>query len=586
MKEKLMRIASDDLVEVKLILKNRLPEKTFEMSKKILSLSNKKDKRGFLSLSNYEFFLFLVNLFNDDKLSYEEILSVLEPSKSQINSWTYEKNNLDFISLVKGSNPDGTLRDYSLQEKYYNLYLPIELIDYSLAAAYTTILSFLIFKSRANSFFRKFPNLSEYEKTKHLNEIYNNLSFNNILGKVKEYSQNQKEIFERNQENAQNRKKYTEELIAYLETNDIELLREIKPEWHVYLSPNALEILYEIINNNNNKEYHELQKEQESLIQKMNQTPMISYLFKHGINPYTLDEILLTKLEELSKLPYIYDALEFIHSKQIDYYKIITEYSSLLPHITKEKIDFLTFLTNNKILSHQRLKSDLKLIIAKYPTISSNYQVLKPIIDFNSIFYNEDILFLPLKEIKNRLEILSNYSLNKNNYIFLLCHFKYLPIYDLIIEKMIDPILFIQICESENPLNTIKRITIYKMISEDYETINHVLRKEITSESKAFIKTSNLDTYLPNIVDYIIETPINSTSTSIPKDDVVDALEQEHRYDQNSYLLGSTLISRPKFLRNYNTTHKLVKSLISGSILTESEYFSLIDDIKQPKNSF
>ena len=61
--------------------------------------------------------------------------------------------------------------------------------------------------------------------------------------------------------------------------------------------------------------------------------------------------------------------------------------------------------------------------------------------------------------------------------------------------------MFISICKTENPLNTIKRIIIYKNIGEQFATPTNFLKKEVASESKFMCDDSSLDDYIPNVVD-------------------------------------------------------------------------------------
>ena len=202
----------------------------------------------------------------------------------------------------------------------------------------------------------------------------------------------------------------------------------------------------------------------------------------------------------------------------------------------------------------------------------------------NNQFYNDELILVDNKELQNRLSVLKEYSLSLNNYIYLLCNYNFIKIYDLVIESNIPDYLFITICKSKNPLNTIKRIKIYQSIEEKIETPSHSLRKELLSETKFLIPDDKLDNYLPNIVPNIVLEPINGNKiTEIPS-----YLNELEKYKNNNvYVINGIRISRPKFLRNFE--HKrhessyFIASLISNSILNETEYYQLTNGIENKK---
>ena len=185
------------------------------------------------------------------------------------------------------------------------------------------------------------------------------------------------------------------------------------------------------------------------------------------------------------------------------------------------------------------------------------------------------------------LSVLKEYKLSTNNYIFLLCNYEYLYLYDLLIEKDIPEDLFISICNTENPLNTIKRILIFIGIGEPYTTINNILKKDVTSESKFICYDDSLDEYIPNVVE---ENGLNivkgTTIQDITDNETVQMLDREYRVE-NTYIIGGTIISRPKFLRNFESVQGdpsfLIFSLVSNSILNDKEYYDLTNELRKNK---
>ncbi len=90
---------------------------------------------------------------------------------------------------------------------------------------------------------------------------------------------------------------------------------------------------------------------------------------------------------------------------------------------------------------------------------------------------------------------------------------------------------------------------------------------------------------LPNVVKDNGLNLLNGTSIStIVDNELVKYLDTEYRVD-NTYIIGNTIISRPKFLRNFESVqgnpNYLIFSLVSNSILDEKEYYDLTKELKQ-----
>ena len=126
---------------------------------------------------------------------------------------------------------------------------------------------------------------------------------------------------------------------------------------------------------------------------------------------------------------------------------------------------------------------------------------------------------------------------------------------------------------------------IYINIGETYATPTNFLKKEVASEAKFICDDSSLDDYIPNVVD---DNGLNlldgKTISTIVNNELVKQLDETYRVD-NTYIIGGTIISRPKFLRNFESVNGnpnyLILSLVSNSILNEKEYYDLTREIKQ-----
>ena len=152
------------------------------------------------------------------------------------------------------------------------------------------------------------------------------------------------------------------------------------------------------------------------------------------------------------------------------------------------------------------------------------------------------------------------------------------------IEQDIPVELFISICKTEEPLNTIKRILIYKSIGEPYATSSNFLKKEVTSESKFICSDDSLDDYIPNVVEQNGLNLLHGTKIStVVKNELVKQLDSTYKVE-NAYIIGDTIISRPKFLRNFESVqgnpNYLIISLVSNSILNDKEYYDLTTELK------
>ena len=542
-------LARESLIEAKLIKGEEGPVRIKRYVEQLKKKSKTVDKTEICRISNYDVFLPFLILSNDDLLTYEETINYCEESKKAINTWTFTKDGEKLSRLIDGLNNDGSLKDLRYTQLFSELGLTYVLISYNTKAALLCMHEFLKLK-------RDLLNPLEYTK---------------------------KLPLAHRQDAYQKRINATNEVIKKIEDESIESIEEVPTNWNMYLEAHLLEAIYDLVLQNLGNKKRNLDKEQSELLSKRNKTELTIYLYSHKLDPYSLGD----KLTELESIPNIVSRLEFFKSLEISIPNILTKYYEYLISITEEQLKYLNFLISNGVLTRQILRNNLNIIGTDYQKIIANYEIIKDIIDFKSVFYNDSILLKDITEIKSILSILKEYTLTKSNYIFLLCNFNYLPIYDLIIENNIPESLFISICETENPLNTIKRILIYMNIGESFVTPGNFLKKDVTSSSKFICDDDSLDDFVPNTIQ---EQGLNLLSgksiTTITSNPIVRYLDEEYRID-DVYFIGSTSISRAKFLRNFESVsgnpEYMIISLVSNSILSDSDYYKLLNELKGNK---
>ena len=576
--------AQNTLTEAKMIKAEEGPSNLKKLVEKVTSKAAKADKTELVHMSNYDIFLTFIYVLNSDNFTYSETVGYCEEAKKMINGWTLEKDGKRLNTCIQKTNEDGSLTDWTCTTTMTELGLTPVFVNYSMKFVYVAMYHFLKLKKDILTQSDHIKKLPLPQRMKWLKDVYKNSTFSNFVVLAKDILADAEKDHAFRQDVSSKRISATEEVLRAIETDTIESIIEIPKHWHQYLDPRVLEPLYEIIQTNLISRKIELDKEEQDLLSKRNKSELTKYLYDNNLDPYSLPE---EKLSLLESIPNIVSKIEFFKHIGIPINDSLTTFYESLISITEEKINNLNFLISSHVLSKNTLKEKLSLIITNYQQLISNYEILKDIIDFNNIFYNDTILLKDIKEIKAILSILKEYKLSLNNYIFLLCNYKYIDIYDLMLEQNIPLELFISICKTEEPLNTIKRIIVYRSIGESYVTPNNFLRKEVTSESKFICKDEDLDEYIPNIVE---ENGLNllhgSSISTIVDNNIVKELDTEYQ-NGNTYIIGDTTISRPKFLRNFESAqgnpNYLIISIISGSILSEKEYYDITNEIHKHK---
>lgn len=577
--------ATSTLTEAKMIKSERGPVELKKMVDKLLKKAAKADKQELARMSTYEIFTTFVYLLNSDNFSYEETMNYCEETKKTVSAWTFDKDSRRLDIMDSKTNEDGSLNDWTAVNTMTELGLTPIFVNYNMKLVYIAMYHFLKLKKDLLSQNDMLKKLSIPQRMQWMKGVYKNNNFSTFVQFAKEVLENNEKDHEFRQDVSSKRIKVTEEVLAAVEDETFDSLCEIPATWHQYLDPRVLEPIYDIIQANLVRKKLSLDKEEQELITKRDRSSLTTYLYDNNLDPYSLPEEKLSTLESTAD---IISKIEFFKYVGIPVNNSLTIHYETLLNITEEQISMLKFLITSNVLSRSTLRDNINAIVSNYQRIIDNYEILKNIIDFNNVFYKDTILLKDIKEIKGILSVLKEYKLSLNNYIFLLCNYEYLSLYDLLLEQDIEEELFISICKTENPLNTIKRIIIFKNIGEQYATPTNFLKKEVSSESKFMCDDSSLDEYIPNIVEQNGLNIVNgSTISTIVNNDLVKYLDTTYRVD-NTYIIGGTIISRPKFLRNFESVQAnpnyLIFSLVSNSILDEKEYYDLTSTLRQHKS--
>ena len=577
--------ATSTLTEAKMSKSERGPVELKKMVDKLLKKAAKADKQELARMATYEIFTTFVYLLNSDNFSYEETMNYCEETKKTVSAWTFDKDSRRLEIMDSKTNEDGSLNDWTAVNTMTELGLTPIFVNYNMKLVYIAMYHFLKLKKDLLSQNDMLKKLSIPQRMQWMKGVYKNNNFSTFVQFAKEVLENNEKDHEFRQDVSSKRIKVTEEVLAAVEDETFDSLCEIPATWHQYLDPRVLEPIYDIIQANLVRKKLSLDKEEQELISKRDRSSLTTYLYDNNLDPYSLPE---EKLSILESTPDIISKIEFFKYVGIPVNNSLTIHYETLLNITEEQINMLKFLITSNVLSRSTLRDNINAIVSNYQRIIDNYEILKNIIDFNNVFYKDTILLKDIKEIKGILSVLKEYKLSLNNYIFLLCNYEYLSLYDLLLEQDIEEELFISKCKTENPLKTIKRIIIFKNIGEQYATPTNFLKKEVSSESKFICDDSSLDEYIPNIVEQNGLNIVNGTTIStIVNNDLVKYLDTTYRVD-NTYIIGGTIISRPKFLRNFESVQAnpnyLIFSLVSNSILDEKEYYDLTSTLRQNKS--
>ncbi len=577
---KLNSLIDKELDEFKLVLLEKSEYQIKPYVDELAKKANCVNKSELVHMEPFKIFLIFFYFTNNNIMSFDEAYKMVLEIRKEINQWSFANQRNTLLDLAKALNTsNGGLNNKAI-ECMNKLGLTPEFINFNLVNVSVIMASFLKLKRDITEINIKEKNL--IIKNKLMKQIYNKSQLKACIELVVNGVKEAEERVNYRHEIAKEKIKYTKEVQAKVEDLSILELDEMPKDWHIYLELELLEQIYNIIFDNLAKKDEMVQgeiKKQEGII---NRTPLVKYLYSNGIDVNSIDSKLLNSLEKLSLKENIQYILDFLKSLGLSLNRILSEYSDVLLSLTDDKVNKIKFLLSANVLRKETLVNNLKMFEIKYNELLTNYDILKPVMDFNSMFYDDSILFKTPIVIKNILSVLGEYDLTKNNYIYLVCHFNYLNIYDLLLENNIPLYLFISICETDNPLQTIKRILVYREIGEEFETSNKLLRKEVRSSDKSFMRDEDLDDYLALLPDL---TRIEGNKISKVKDSsVVKEFDSQYRVSHDTYMIGNFLVSRAKFLRNFETMKEsndsIIVCLVSDSLLNERDFLGLVKELK------
>jgi len=570
LKNIMLSLAQKDLTEMKLVLAEELPKETIKMIDKLSKIDKAIDKSSITKITNSEFLTFLICLTSNVEYSYSEIKKDCDAVANIVNNWQYAKVHEKMYNLFQDE-----IRSVNPHSRYYQLGLTDELKKYNIDNIFGILDLFLSLKARINQILKN-SQLPPSSKIDRIQRVYKSTTFSTFISNIRQFKEKLKADLAYRQKIARQKIEVINEVIPQIENYQVFAITNIPDNWQVYLHPELLEHLDRLAFRNLNRRKSNLET-QKFLLQKYLTRTANKILIDLHLNPQDVPPKLKENITKQASTKNFNNKLNFLLKLGIHPYNIIFQYSFLLPDITDEILTFFTFLLDHGIITKETTISILPTIFSSYKTIHDNYEIIKNYLDFNNPFYNDSILLLPLSEVKNRLSLLKEYSTLPSNILFLLIHIEYLPILDLLLEKDINSIYLISICETENPLNTLKRILIYREIGEEYTNPNGTLKKDIIAENKSLIPSSQINLYIENIVPEVLKYQEDTNYQTISPSEIF-SLFKSYEYDANTYLIGETLISKAKFHRQLITHPQfsnIIPSLISGSLLSLSEYVSL-----------
>lgn len=576
----ILNSARDDRVETKLISLEEEPKDLYDIVTKIKLTLKRTQYEEVAKLSNYELFK-LYFCFNNDTMSmihsgqiqyfdasvsYEELYNIIEESKDYINTWTFSKH-YNMIRRVIDAKTQQELINACQQ-----LGLSPYIINYDIKQAFIAMTNLLFYREEVKRINN--ANKATSLKKKEIKDLYNKI-MSETISIIVERHESTKRFYRERKEACQEKLRCIDELIAASDAGQLENMDLIEGTWHQYLSTTVLNPLYDHLLDNQYKRHQKVIQTNQQLNDQINETQFISYLYQNHINPSSLDKDILTKSNEYP-FEELLTKIEFFRRIGYTLPEILINHLTNIFNIDLSTIQKLNTYLDKHIIKTDTIKNNLNIINA-INTIDTNYSILKPIIDINSIYYDDKVLLLETTEIKRRLSILALYkNFSKNNYMFLLSNIKYIKIYDLMLENNIPLYLFITICKQYNPLLTIKKILICKQLDIPYEK-DGILIKEIKNPNAFMCPDEDIDSYIENSTVYYSQDNIKSSEvTDIESTELVKNLDIHYKH-RDTYVFGDTTISRPKALRNLQTmknkkqdlNQNLFFALISGSILDE-----------------
>lgn len=596
--DNLANLIRDNIIECKLVLKEENPKELFDKINSIINIV--RDKNKLAQLSNYEIFLTFLNCSNTDIFTYEETLERVNEIKNNINSWTYDNTKDIFKQLVDKTND--VVDEKTATRLFEKLGLTPEFAAYRIRGVFLIMNRFLEYKARIANLDKNQsllvlnpqPKLTPMMKKQMIDKIYIDCNMDNIFKVLNNYINSNIEELNTRKKNAKKRIEIEELILSKINDGSIEEMRDCIPEeWCIYLDLDIANELLLIILDNIKIEYNTemtMNKISNSLI---NKTPLTKYLYDHNINPKEFDEEVL---EQLEKNENSIDNIEFLLSIKLN----PVNYTNILLTLSNEHRDKLNMLIKSKILTTTTINNNLDILDQSFKKIINNYEILnklQPEIDYSNKYYNDQVLLLDTKDLRNNISIVKEYKFNeeeKDYYIYLLCNPSMVNIYDIILENELDKRLLLIIGKTPNPLNAIKRVLIYKQLDIPIVDNNGNLKKDIYDERRFIIYDQDIDEYLGNAVED--RTYIDITGNKINDENkllLIQELDKNYLFTKSTYKINETIISRPKVLKNLNRVIEerldirkcLLQVLISSSIYNEKNIFEIEQELKTKKLS-
>lgn len=588
----IINYARDEKVETTIISLEQEPKELYDIVENLKQKIKRTQYEDFSKISNYDLFK-LYFCFNNDTMSliesgqahyfespqsYNELYDIIEESKDYIDSWTFQTHYPTIRKAIDSKNQIELIN--ACQELGLNPYIT----SYDIKQVLIAMTNLLFYKKEIQKI--QISNKTTSLKTKEIRELYLKILSETITNIIQRY-ESTKKFYKERKVNCKKKIQYINELLKTAESGILCNMDLIEGEWHKYLSPSILNPLYDHLLDNQYKRYQTIMETNKLLNDKISETPFINFLYQHEIDPSSMDENVLKQANDF-EIEELVMKIEFFQKIGYTLQEILTKYIQMIYSIELTKIKKINTYLDRNIIKKETIKNNVN-IINLINTIDINYSILKPIIDINSIYYDDSILILEPIEIKRRLSILSLYNnLSPNNYMFLLSNIRYIKIYDLMLEKNIPLYLFITICKQYDPMLTIKKIIICKQLDIPYEK-NGILIKEIRSINSFMCPDEEIDSYIDNSTQfYLTKGIITSEVTDITKIELVKKLDIYHK-DNDTYVFGETIISRPKVLRNLQTIKNnkedintnLFFAMITSSILDESDLQTLKSVVSQ-----
>lgn len=534
------------------------PKETYDSLLYLIKITNQNNKTDIYNMSNFEIFKIIVDFSNFENVDCNTIIKFLNEVVESVNNWTYKD-----IPTLKGVCIE-ELDQSILIDAIYKLGLNSNFTMLELRPAFRLMCEVLVFKHKVIC-------LSNGSTPNHriIKQVFNQTDLAAFVNVFDKYQRENN--YPLREEQLKRRLKVTKELKQALKDNTLKDMLDINPEWHQYLDPSLLEEVYNILFENQNKKYREVHSINQRLNDTINRTPLVNYLYKNHINPKDIPN-----LEELNKIDFSYllKRIEFFQTLKYPIYQILTELQDYF-NIEEDNISLISYLINKNIIKKETIINNLH-ILKDANILKTNYEILKPFIDFNNMYFKDTILLSPPKTLRNKISVLKEYTLSNNNLIFLLCNYKYLGIYDLIIENNIPSYLLIPICKTYNPLLTIKKIILSREINEPYETDTHSLRKEIRDKDSFYCLDEDIDSYLDRV--YIKSNVQTNSIDNIVNNDYIKELDNTLRRG-DVYIINNTKVSRPKVLRYLQSTNNIKDniyiSMISDSLLSDEDILNI-----------